>query len=171
VGLFAWLFGPKSQPLTITRPSRPDSALRQAPTPLVIATRTVTVWAYEGRGKFPTQIHGESYRQDEIALGLCGRKPWEEPCTFEAMLRGEFNAYDDNAVAVYRVEGGQIGFLTRATARVWRPVLDALFAEHGVYVACKAIVYAKPDRPMGVWLDVELKHVKKELEIRRAGRR
>ena len=127
--------------------------------------RKLDAWIFEGRGTFPTQIHGESHYPEGISAALAGRKPWEEECVFRAVLVPEDNPHDRNAIAIYHVGGGQVGHLTRDCARRWRPAIDRFHTVSGLLPVCTATAGCGYEGgPVGIWLDIELKDIKREIE-------
>lgn len=112
-----------------------------------------------GRG-FPTQIVGESFRQDAIRV-LAGDGT-ESVETQVLVLREPTNPVDVNAVQIVGPHGRRLGYIKGTSAIKWAPVLDELQELTGRIVATPAKVF--PSRGnYGVWIAVTLPAVKKEI--------
>ncbi len=112
-----------------------------------------------GRG-FPTQIVGESFRQDAIRV-LAGDGT-ESVETRVFVLCEPTNPVDVNAVQIVGPHGRRLGYIKGTSAIKWAPVLDELQQLTGRIVATPAKVF--PSRGnYGVWIAVTLPAVKKEI--------
>ncbi len=97
------------------------------------------------------EVVGESFYADHLEglaeAGLAGAGP-----TLVAWLSPEpDNPHDSNAVAV-KINGGQVGHLSRDNAKKWQPALIALMADRGAPIACAAEV--RGSTRLGVFLRV-----------------
>jgi hypothetical protein len=107
-----------------------------------------------GAGSFPIGIVGESYRQAALQALDAGRLQRGEHVTFTATLVPEA-LHDPNGVRVEIQGGAHIGYLSREDAVCYRPVFEALAAQHLIGVARAKLIGGVAGKPsIGVMLDL-----------------
>lgn len=119
-------------------------------------SREYSATLIDGPGTYRVPIVGESHRQSELRALSAGRCERGECVEFLAMLMPEpDNKFDRNAVAIYRQDGGQIGYLSRELAVEFRDMVRDYLSRDRL-IACNARTYGGDgDKPaIGVWLDL-----------------
>ena len=128
---------------------------RKAAPPPIPSSMEVTAHLLNDDGS--VEVVGESHYQPALraAVAACGTLAGEIPTTRAILMREPDNPHDPHAVAIYLEGHEKIGYLSRADARAYGPVLRTL-AGRGVLGACGARIYGgEPGRPsFGVWLDL-----------------
>lgn len=122
--------------------------------------KTVSVSVADmGTGDFSQAIVGESHYQDQLRAIAAGRTAKGESVEFRVVLIPEpTNRYDPNAVAIYAVDGGIVGYLSREDAEEYQPAIAAFIKTRGEYPSCNAMMAGgRGDKEtIGIWLDIDL---------------
>ena len=109
-------------------------------------------------GDFHLEIVGESNYQDELQRIAAGRTEKRERVEFKVVLVPEpDNRYDKNAVAVYAVGGGVVGYLSRELAEEYQHAINSFIGATKSHPSCNAVMaggYGEK-RSIGVWLDLD----------------
>jgi hypothetical protein len=144
-------------PSSRTPPSQErDSRIKPA-----ISLEDLSFWRCPGCDYQTKAIGMEHYAAEVSALFS---SPRELRATFEAMLIPEENFYDENAIAVYRVGGGQVGHIPRFRSGDWRPLIDEMYLLARVLPLCSAEASrADPGYPE-ITLDITLAALKAEVK-------
>jgi hypothetical protein len=107
--------------------------------------------------RYALSVVGESFRQPALLALDGGRLQRGEPVLFTAALVLEpASPYDANAIRVEIRDGAHVGYLSRADAVRYHPVLVALAARQLIGVARAMLIGGVwPDKPtIGIVLDV-----------------
>ena len=107
-------------------------------------------------GQFDLPIVGESHYLSALEGLDAGRRRLGLAVEFDAyLIHDHENAYDPNATAVYAVDHGQIGYLSREDAVEYREAMNALEKVRR-FPGCKAkLIGGTPGKPnLGVLLDL-----------------
>lgn len=150
-------------------PSPPPSQERDPRIKPTVDIATVGLWRSPETEKFWTRIVGTEHYARECAA-LFGANDGDRAATFDAMLVPEENSYDPNAIAVYRLRGGQVGHISRDAARDWRPLVEEMRQLAGVVPSCRAEVKrvtAYPVDDIQIRLELTLPILRAELKLRR----
>ena len=96
-------------------------------------------------------------RERQQLLLMLQNKMNQNPNHIILLRRDNKNPHDKNAVAVFNIQGDQLGFLSRNVAKTIAPLMDK-----GTYISIKALqVTGGESRYLG--LNVELEYLEKQL--------
>jgi hypothetical protein len=136
----------------------------------LVDVANVGVWRSPETEKYWMRITGTEHYEVEC-FALFGSESSEGArVAFEAMLVPEENFHDPNAVAVYRLRGGQVGHVPRYDSAEWRALIDEMHQLANEVPSCRAEakrVGSYPVDDIQIRLELTLPILRAEMKARR----